>query len=165
MKKLLILLGGLVLVASLAVPIMAHGPGWSTGHHRGEYWGSDPGSCWGYDRSYGDLSEEQRIKLEELDKKFYEETSNLKNEIRAKSAELHSLLTSYNPDREKLRALQKELSELRAKMDDTRLSYELEARKILPDPRFSGGYGRSYYGHHMRGFGPGMSYGPGSCWD
>ena len=164
MKKLLIVLGGLVLVASLAVPLLAHGPGWSTGHHMGGYWGSDPGSCWGYDRSYGDLSQEQRSKLEELDKKFYEETNNVRNEIRAKSAELNSLLRSTNPDPEKLRALQRELSELRAKMDDTRLSYELEARKILPESRFSGGYGRSYYGHHMGDFGPGMGYGPGSCW-
>ncbi len=165
MKKLLIILGGLVLVASLAVPILAHGPGWAPGHHMGGYRGSDQGSCWGYDRSYGDLSREQRIKLEEIEKKFYEETSELKNEIRAKSAELNSLFNSTDPDPEKLRALQRELSELRAKMDDRRLSYELEARKILPESRFSGGYGRDYYGHHMRGFGPGMSYGPGSCWD
>ena len=165
MKKLLIVLGGVVLVASLAVPLLANGPGWSPGHHMRGYRGSDRGSCWGYDRSHRDLSGEQRIALEELDKKFYEETSKLKNEIRAKSAELNSLFNSTDPDPEKLRAFQRELSELRAKMDDRRLSYELEARKILPESRFSGGYGRDYYGHHMRGFGPGMSYGPGSCWD
>ena len=130
----------------------------------GGYWGNDRGSCWGYDRSYGNLNREQRMKLEELDKKFYEETSGFKNEIWAKSAELNSLLRSTDPDPEKVRALQRELSELRAKMDDSRLSYELEARKILPESRFSGGYGRGYYGHHMRGFGPGMGYGPGGCW-
>lgn len=165
MKKLLIVLGGLVLVAALAVPLLAHGPGWSTGHHMGGYWGSDPGSRWGYDRSYEGLSEEQRMKLEELDKRFYEETNNLRNEIWAKSAELNTLFNSTNPDPENLRALQRELSELWAKMNDARLSYEIEARKILPESRFSGGYGMGYYGHHMRGFGPGMSYGPGSCWD
>jgi zinc resistance-associated protein len=165
MKKLLIVLGGVVLVASLAVPLLAHGPGWSTGHHMGGYWGSDSGSLWGYDRSYGELSSEQRGKLEELDRKFYEETNTLRNEIWAKSAELNSLLNSTDPDHEKLRAVQRELSELRTKMDDRRLSYELEARKILPESRFSGGYGRGFYGHHMRGFGHGLSYAPGSCWD
>jgi Spy/CpxP family protein refolding chaperone len=125
MKKLLIVLGGLVLVASLAVPLLAHGPGWSTGHHMGGYWGSDPGSCWGYDRSYGDLSREQRSKLEELDKRFFEETNNLRNEIWTKSAELNTLFNSTDPDPEKLRSLQKELSELSAKMDDSRLSSDV----------------------------------------
>jgi len=61
-----------------------------------------------------------------------------------------------DPDREKVKALQKELSDLRAKIDEKRLNYELEARKIIPDDQRAGRYGRGYYGRHMGGYGPGV---------
>ena len=165
MKRLLIIIGGLVLVASLAVPLLAHGPGWNGGHHMRGYWGSDQGSCWDYGRDYKDLSQEENNQLKALKGKFYNETARLRNEIRSKSAELNSLLNTTNLDSQKLKALQRELSDLRATLDERRLAYELKARKILPESLFSGGYGRGYHGHHMRGFGPGMGYGPGRCWD
>jgi Spy/CpxP family protein refolding chaperone len=148
MKRFLIVIGGLVLVASLAVPLLADGPGWNRGHHMRGYWGSDPGSCWDYGRGYKDLSKEEQSQLKELENKFSNETARLRNEIWSKSAELNSYLNTTNPDSQKLKALQRELSNLRAKMD--------EARKILPESRFRGGYGKGYYGHHMRGYGPGM---------
>ena len=83
------------------------------------------------------------------------------------------MLNSSTPDLEKAKALQGEISDLRAKLDEERLSYELEARKITPEPRSGKGYGRGYYGHHMGGYGPHMGYGrhmmggygPESCWN
>jgi zinc resistance-associated protein len=124
-------------------------------------WGGGPEYCYGSERGYGDVTKEQRSKLEELERKFYSETTDLRNEIWTKSAELNTLLNSPDPDLEKAKALQKEISELRARIDEKRLTYELEARKITPELRSSGGYGRGY-GHHMGGFGPGMGYG---CWN
>lgn len=165
MKKLLILIGGSVLVVFLAVTLLAYGPGWNRGHHMGGYWGSNPGSCWDYDRGYKDLSKEENNQLKELKSKFYNENARLRNEICSKSSELNSLLNTTNPDSQKLKALQRELSDLRAEMGERRLAYDLEARKILPESRFSGGYGRGYYSHHMRGFGPGIGNSPGRCWD
>jgi Spy/CpxP family protein refolding chaperone len=165
MKRLLIALGSFVLVASLAVPLLAHGPGWNGGHHMRGNWGSDTGSCWDYGRGYTNLSKEEQSQLKELENKFSNETDRLRNEIWSKSAELNSYLNSTNPDSQKLKSLQRELSDLRAEMDERRLAYELEARKILPDTRFSGGYGRGYYGHHMRGYGPGMGFSQRSCWE
>jgi hypothetical protein len=51
-------------------------------------------------------------------------------------------------------------------VEEKRLNYELEARKILPELRSSGRHGMDYghhmgggYGHHMGG------YGPESCWN
>ena len=165
MKKLLIVIGGLVLVGSLAVTLLAYGPGWNGGHHMRGYWGSDPGSCWDYGRGYNDLSKEENNQLKELKSKFYNENARLRNEIWSKSEELNGLLNTNNPDSQKLKALQRELSGLRTEMDERRLACDLEARKILPESRFSGGYDRGYYGHHMRGFGPGMGNRPGRCWD
>jgi len=159
MRKLVGLLVGAALVAAVAVPLFAHGPGWGRGHHMMGPWGSGPGYHSDYERGYRNLTEEQRTQLEQLDRKFYDETGDLRNEIWTNSAQLNTLLNSSNPDNEKVRALQKELSNLQAKLDEKRLNYELEARKITPEPRFGRGYGRGNYGHHMGG------YGPGSCWN
>jgi len=163
MKRLLIVLGSFVLVASLAMPLLADGPGWNGGHHMRGYWGSDRDSSWEYGRGYKDLSKEEQNQLNDLENKFSTETDRLRNEIWSKSAELNSYLNSTNPDSQKLKALQRELSDRRAQMDEKRLAYELEARKILPDTRFRGGYGRGYYGHHRRGYGPGMSFSQRGC--
>jgi len=122
-------------------------------------WGSGPGCHYEYERGYGNLTEEQRTELERLDRKFHDETANLRNEAWEKSAELDTLLNSRNLDPDKVKTVQGELNDLRAKLDEKQLSHELEVRKISPEARFGRGYGRAYYGHHMGG------YGPGSCWN
>jgi zinc resistance-associated protein len=165
MRKILIAVGSFLLVAFLAVPLLADGPGWNGGHHMWGSWGSDRGSCWDYGRGYNELSKEEQKQLTELENKFSNETNNLRNEIWSKSAELNRYLNNTNPDSQRLTTLQRELSDLRAEMAEKRLAYELEARKILPDTRFRGGYGMGYYGHHMRGYGPRMRYGQRGCWD
>ena len=150
-----------LLIGALTVPVVAWSHGWGRGRHMMGSRGSVPEYCYGSERGYGDVTKEQRSKLEEFDQKFYSETANLKNEIRTKSAELNRLLRSPDPDPEKVKALQSELSKLRAKVDEKHLAYELEARKILPELRSSGRYGMGY-GHHMGGYGPHMGYG---CWN
>lgn len=170
MKKLVTALGIVLLVGAVAFPVLAHGPRWGRGHHMMGYGGGGPGYCWDNGRGYGNIPEEQRTQLGNLDKKFYDETAQLRNEIWSKSEELNSLFSSANPDADKVKALQGEISDLKAKMAQERINYELEARKINPDARFGQGYGRGY-GRHMRGYGPGMGYGrhrgdygPGYCW-
>ena len=158
MKRLTTILGVALLVAALAIPVFVWGHGWGRGDHMMGYWGSDPDYYWQDERGYGNLSKEQRSQLEQLDRKSYNETADLRNQIWTKSAELNTLLNSSDPDLEKAKALRKELSGLRARIDEKRLTYELEARKITPELRSSGGYGRGY-GHHMGGFGSGMGYG------
>jgi zinc resistance-associated protein len=144
-------------------------------------WGGGPGQgyCGDYGPGAGNLTEEQRTQLDTLNKKFFDETAQLRNEMWTKSSELRALLNSPNPDADKARALQKEITGLRAQLAEKRLDLELEERKIAPDARYGsgygrGGYGKGYgrgYGHHMRGHGPGGGYGhhmggygPGSCW-
>lgn len=177
MKRLVALLGILFLVGAIAVPVLAHGPGWGRGGHMG--WGGGPGQgyCADYGPGAGNLTEEQRTKLDTLNKKFYDETAQIRNEMWTKSRELSALLDSANPDSDKARALQKEITGLRSQLAEKRLDFELEERKISPDARYGygrgygKGYGRGYghhmggYGHHMGGYGPHMGgYGPGGCW-
>ena len=158
MKRLITTLGVLVLVGALAVPVMAWHRGWGGGHHMMRDW--DSGSE--YDRDYGNSTSEERGKLDALDRKFYDETSDIRNQIRIKSRELDSILNNSNPDLEEAKGLQKEISELRARMDERTLNYELEARKINPNDRLGSAYG-GRHGRHMRGYGRGM--GQGYCWN
>ena len=162
MKRLFLLIGSVLLVSALAVPLLAHGPGFTRGPHMIGPWGSDSGYWGQYEGGYGNLTEEQRTKLQELERKFYNETAPLRNEIMTMSDELNNMLNRADPDPEKAKTLQKSLSELRAKMDEKRLAYTLETRTIIPEfrSRYTHGWG---YRHHMRGYGSGMGYSPGSC--
>jgi zinc resistance-associated protein len=186
MKKVGMISGLVLLAALVAYPVLAWGPGWGGGPMMGYggygggpmmgYGGNGggPGSCWnggrgygnpGYGNpAYGNLTDEQEKQLDDLNRKFFDETASLRNDIWKKTNELDVLLDSPNPDVEKSKALQKELSDLRAQMAEKRLSYNLEARKIAPDARNArrGGFG---YGH-MMGWGPHMGgYGPGGGWN
>ena len=162
MKKLITVIGILLLVGAVAVPVMAWGPGRGWGHPMMGCWGSGPE----YERGdYGNLTSEQRSRLDTLERKFYEETKDLRDQVWTKSRELDSVLNSSNPDLDKAKALQKEISDLRAKLDEKTVTYELEARKIVPDQRLDYGYGPGY-GYHMGPHGHMMDYGPGGyCWN
>jgi len=171
MKKTLTIIGTMLLVAAIAAPVLAYGPGRGKGQRMSGYWKGGPGYCRQDRRGYENLTEGQRSQLDRVHQKFYDETAQLRNEIWSKSAELNTLLSSANPDAEKAKALQNEISDLRAKMAQKRIDFELEVRKIAPEVRSGRGYGRGY-GPRMRGSGPGMGYGrhmggygPGGCWN
>jgi zinc resistance-associated protein len=151
-KKVTMILGIGLLVAALAVPVTVLAHGWGGRHMMGN-WGTGPGS----------ISPEQKTQLEQLDRRFYDETVELRKNLWNKSTELNTVLSTTDPDREKVKTLNKEVNDLRAKLDEKSLNYELEVRKIAPELRFGGGYGRSH-GYHMGGFGTGMmggDFGPG----
>ena len=121
--------------------------------------------------------------MADLNRKFYDETRALRDKLWSKSAELNALLSETAPDAGKVSKVQKEISDLRAKIDEKAVNNEIEARKIAPDARIGSGYG---YGHMMGGYGGlwkhdgriwhglrkggygmgyGMGYGPGACWN
>lgn len=177
MKRLAMILGIVILMGAIAVPVSARGPGWGKGGQKMGNWGNGPGSCWQYGRGIETLTEEQRAQLDKLHQKFYNETAQLRTEIWANRGQLRILMNTSNPDVEKAKALQKEISDLKGKMAQEKINFHLEARKINPDLRFGGGFGKGYgrhmrgYGPHMRGYGPDMGpgkhaegYGPGYCW-
>ena len=151
MRRLVITLAIGLLITTLAAPVFARGRGWGMGGHMGGFGGGGPGSCGQYDRGYGYQNPEERSQQDQRDEAFYRDTAEIRNQIRAKSAELDTLLNSPNPDLEKARSLQKDISELQAKMDEKRLNYELEARKSAPGGSYGRGYDRGY-GPQMRGF-------------
>ena len=164
MKKLTMILGILLLAGAVAVPVMAWGPGMGWGRHMMGYWDNGPG----YGRDYRNLTPDQQSKLESLDRKYYDETRTLRDQIWTKSEELNTVLNSATPDLTKAKTLQNEISNLRASLDEKTLNYEVEARKIAPEQQLGYADG-GWYGHHMGPYGHGsmMGYGNGQgyCWD
>jgi len=172
MKTLISIVGIALLSVLLIVPlaVWAHGWGVGGGHMMGNWgggpgymmgnWGGGPGHYNQYDRGYTALNDKQQEQLEELNRRFYDNTRELRAKLWSKSAELNALLSETNPDTGKISKLQKEISDLQAKLDEKAVNNEIEARKIAPETRLGGGYG---YGHMMGGYG--MGYGPGACWN
>ena len=156
MKKLATTLGILLLVGVLVAPVFAYRGSWGG-------WSAGPGSCWQDSETYGNLTESQNAELGRLEQKFSNDTAKLRDEIWAKSEELNTLLNEANPDVKKVRALQKEITALRAEMDRQRIDFELKARKITPNSGYSRGYSRGY-GRHMMGYGGGYGHGPNHWW-
>ena len=128
--------------------------GWG-GYHMMDRWGRGPGQTQPYDRGYSAMTQEQRTQLDQLDRRFYDETAGLQKELWVKSSELDALLNTADPDTKKVKALFKEVSSLRSQLDEKYLDYNLERRKIIPESGSGVGYG-SPQGGHMGGYGSGM---------
>lgn len=167
MKRLVGIIGIVLLIGVTAAPLMAHGPGWERGDRGRDGRGGDLATCPFFGNGYARLTDEQRTKLDTLNKQFYDETALLRNELRAKRYELNSVLNAVAPDATKAKAVQKEISDIQAKLADKRIEFEVEVRKINPDVQFDRGYG-----HPMRDYGHGKGrgwhrggYGPGTYWN
>jgi len=114
-----------------------HGYGMGHGHrgHRGD--------CRS-DRDYGgDLTRDEIRQLDEAHEAFYKDTEELRYKLDDKEVDLSRELAGENPDKQKAAKIQKEISELRSKLDQKRLNHQIETRKIAPNA------GRGW----MRGYG------------
>ena len=157
MKRLFSIATVILLVGVIAAPLMAQGPGGRKGDSR--IYGGRGGYEYGPRGAYNDLTTEQRDQMDALHKKFYEDTKELRKELRDKRIELHDLLDTDNPDIEKAKAIQSEISTVQAKMAQKRIEFMVEKRKIAPDARFGRAFG------HRQGFARNWGdHGPGSCW-
>ncbi len=163
MKRTLTTGAILLLVGTLAVPVFAWGPGRSGG--KGGY---GPGACRNDGRAYGAaaLSGEEQAKVDDLHRRHHEETAPLRERLRAKRAEMRSLLAAETVDEARVKELQNEINGLRAELSDKRTDLKLTLGKMDPNLRSAGRYGRGGYGHRGYGWGPGRhmrgGYGPGS---
>ena len=144
----------------------AHGPWGARGHgHRGR----------DYDYPYQSLSPEQREKLQAQEERFYQDTAELRRELYRKRLELQGLWVDPKANPEKIKAKQREVSELQRRIQEKALEHQLAIRELLPDEEIGQGawcpgHGRGYGYHHgwghMWGHGSGFKsdYGKGRCW-
>jgi zinc resistance-associated protein len=156
---------GLALVAIGGVAVAA-GPGYGIGRNA---------NCPGFNQF--NLTPEQRTKMTELQEKQWKETVSLRNEMQTKRLELRTLWSAPNPDKDKILGKQKEMNDLRDKMQAKATDFRLEARKVLtpeqaaqvgtygPGMGMGGGMmgmgGRKMMMHQGPCGGPGAGFGPG----
>jgi len=137
--KAVVLAMGLVTAIGFSTHVFA-----GKGYGRG-YGGPEDGqrgwNCPGYGPSAG-LSDEEKAKLDTERQAFWDSTADLRRDIRQKKLELQIELNKSEIDGAKARAIQKELSDLRAQLDQKRLDHRMRIKEI--DPDLGGGMGRFY---------------------
>jgi Spy/CpxP family protein refolding chaperone len=129
MKKTWVALS-LVAIVMMGVSLAyAQGPGFGRGFGKR---GDCAGPC-------GDssLSAEQKGELQQLRKKFFDETASLRETIRSTRFELRTLWTDAKANPEAIQAKEKELRELQNQMKDKMVQFRLEARNHLTDEQLS----------------------------
>lgn len=136
--KAVIIAISLVAAVGLATNVFA-GKGYGKGYGNPEGRGN-ASNCPGYGYA-GSLSEEEAAKLDTERKAFFESTSDLRRSIRQKDLELQSELAKDPIERAKAQALQKDLSALRAQLDEKRLDRRIEMKEAYPE--WCGGQGRN----------------------
>jgi zinc resistance-associated protein len=139
-------------------------PGWmhggygmgGYGMHQG-YYGMHGGYYGGPGYGYqGNLNADQIKALENEQDAFLKQTEPIRQELYAKQLALESEMAKPNSDTAKADALQKDISNLEAQLDQMHIDHLIKMRKIDPD------VGRGY-----AAMGPMMGYGghyPGYCW-
>ncbi len=157
MKRIIGVVGIIGLIGMMAVPVLAYGPrGGSAGYGNR---GGGPANCPNYGGGYAaraaNITEEQRDELDKLHQKFYDETAQTRGDLLVKRGQMRILMNTSSPDETQVMALQKEIHDLKGKMAEARITYQLEARKINPDARLGRGYAKGGHGRHMKGGGPG----------
>lgn len=131
------------------------------GYHRGQGMMQNYQNMQNYPTN---LTEEQIKAIESERQSFYTQTQDIRQQMYEKRLELMSVMSKKEPDVEKAKSLQKELSTLQSQFDEKRIDHMIQMKKICPT--FEGnqmGYGNCPYGMgqgmgygHM---GPGMGYG------
>ncbi len=163
-KNTLTVIGIVLAIVLVGSWVFAHGPGGKKGY--GHY-------GYGYGDPYSSLTSEQREKLQAQEKKFYEDTAQLRRELYQKSLELRGLWVDPKADPEKIKAKQREAFELQRRIQDKALEHKLAVRELLPEEGIGQGpwghgmgFGPHHGGGHMGGPGPGArrGYGAGPCW-
>lgn len=111
-----------------------HGPGW----HQGG-WG-------GHGYMMGDLNDDEIEQLEKERESFFKATENLRQDIYRMDLELRSELAKDNPDTKKAGKIQKEISDLEAKVDQKRIEHMIKMKELNPnmDKGYGPGQGRKY---------------------
>lgn len=102
------------------------------------------------------LSDEQVEEFNTLQKEFYEETKDIRQSMRESRLELQLVMTKNPVDVKTAKKIQKEISDLKAKMAEKRIDYLAKVKEIDPDLGRMGFMGK---GHGRKGYGQGYMTG------
>ena len=160
MKKSIIIISSLLMVALVAGSVFAWGPG--KGRGMGAGYNQD---CprYGGQSAFNDLSQDQRDGLTALRQKFIDETYEVRSAKFTKQQEMRMLMETSDPDRAKLDTLSQEITDLQKQVRDKRIDFRLAAKKIAPELGMGAGFGQGRGNGSRRG-GQGGCQGQGNGW-
>lgn len=135
MKKLITsvlsgLLGVLMVAGIQTVSLAEPGAGFGMGCPKTR--GQAGINCPSASQPFG-MTREEIQKIEALDAAFFVSTKEIRREIYEKQARLNAELAVKVPDVKKAKALQKEISDLEAKLALEQIDYIIDLKKINPD--------------------------------
>ena len=162
MKRMLVALGLVGMLALAASMAFAWGPGF--GHGMGMGFGPGYGYGYGPGPAVANLSPDQTAKIQKIQSDRYAEMATVRSEMFTKAGELQALLREPTLDQAKIAAKQKEVASLLGQMQEKALSARTAVAEVLtPEqraqlPAFGPGMGLGF--GPSRGFGPGMGMGP-----
>jgi len=158
MKKTIVILMSLALMATVVGAAMARGGG--PGYGMGPGYGKGPGQ-------YQQLTPEQYAEMNKARAQFLKDTLELRQAMQAKRTELAMLYAQQTPDQAKIQALENEMIDLRSA-----IAKKANEAGISQGRGFGRGMGRGMGRGQGRGFCPGFAGGPGGgygqgggpCW-
>jgi len=164
-RKIFVVLTAFTVVGFGVHAFAGGGMGYGKHYGDGSGWHNGGYGCPGYGYMTGDLSDQDIQKMNEQREAFFKSTEDLRQKIYQKRLAMEIEFAEKNPDAENAANLQKEISDLKAQMDQKRIEHMIEMKKINPGlgagfmgPGMTGhGYGRGYKGN-----GPRMGYGSSS---
>jgi len=165
MKKSIIIIGSLLIVALVSGSAFAWGQGKCQGRGQGMGYG-DNQDCprYGGQGDFNDLSKDQRDALGALRQGFIDETYELRAAKFTKRQEMKMLMETSEPDRAKLDKLSQEIMDLQKQVMGKRIDFLLAAKKIAPELGMGRGFGQGRGEWSGRG-GQRDFQGQGNCWN
>lgn len=143
MKRMMSIMGILLLAGIFALPMASVAQDTTVGKNTGRLSGTQRArGQMGNKGNASSLTTEQQEQIEKLQKEFREDNAETIKELMTKRFDLNTILSSDNPDADKAKALQKDISELNAKLAQKRIDLHLEIMKIAPDVKLGQGLGR-----------------------
>jgi len=110
----------------------------------------------------GNLNADEIGALDQERAAFFKATEDLRQDIYAKELELRTELSKQNPDARQVADMQREISGLKAQLDQKRVAHVVKMKKINPDAgRGFMGSGNMPYGMMSGGMMGGRQMGPG----
>jgi len=169
MKRTMVAIGLVGIMALTAATALAWGPGMG----RGMGMGYGPGQGYGYGpgAAVSMLSPEQAAKIQKIQSDRFAEVAKVRTEIVTKRMEMQTLFREPVLDQAKIAAKQKEITALQAQIQEQGLAARTAVAEVLtPEqraqmPAFGPGFGPGRgvgpgMGMGRMGMGPGMGFGP-----
>jgi len=121
-KNILIGMVAVLALGLVASTAMARGPGYG----RGQGYGPQNGCP-----AVSNLTAEQTSRIQAIQQENFQEITPLREQLFAKRTELRNLWVTQNPDQAKIAALQKEMLDIRAQLQEKSNNARLEVRQVL----------------------------------